>query len=465
MSEIIKKLEEIFGKENVVKREDILDFYRYDAQPLVGERPLATVFPQNIQQIKEFLAYASKNRIPVYVRGGGTALTGAPIPLDNNAVVLSMYQLNQVRKIYNRDFQVHVEAGVIVDELNATLRPHGLFFPIDPGSSAAATIGGAIANNAGGVRAVKYGTMKDGWVLKLHVVLPNGDDYWFGTRTFKVNTGYDFVHLFVGSEGTLGVITEAFLKVTSLPKYKSVARAFFRDERIAAEFVIALLHMGLEPTAVEFLDRDTLEAVHRYSGLKVEGNAMVLVEFSGSFKEEIDRKMAVLERELRNYQATSIVISKTEDEYKEIWLARKAAAPALGNLKPKYLILDPTVPISKIPDLIDICRNIARKYNVRIATFGHAGDGNVHPNILYDPRDKDEFRRALQAAEEIAMETIRLGGTVSGEHGIGIEKIKTFEAEVDGLLDLMWSLKKLFDPYCILNRGKVFPEGYWQECS
>ena len=463
MASIERFLKEIFG-EHVVVDDDIRLFYSIDAQPVRGIKPRAIVFPETIEQIRKLLVFASKNKIPVYIRGGGTSLAGGPIPLIEDAIVVSMYRMNRILELRRKDFQVRVEAGVIMDELNIYLRPYGLFFPVDPGSSAACTIGGAIANNSGGVRGVKYGNIKDGWVLSLKVVLPNGSIIETGTNTFKAAAGYDLTHLFIGSEGTLGIITGATLRVTALPRYKSVAKAFFSDEREAAEFVVEILHMGLDPSAVEFLDRDTLEAISRYSGLIYEGNAMLLIEFAGNSREDVERRMELLVDYLRRRGALSIDWSKNEEEYKRIWMIRKAAAPSLGNLKPKYLILDPTVPISRIPDIIDVCRKIAKKYNLKIATFGHAGDGNVHPNVLYDPRDPDEFERARKAAEEIALETLKLGGTVSGEHGIGLEKIRTYAEEAGKeKLDLMWQIKRLFDPNCILNPWKFFPEEYWEK--
>ena len=461
--EIIKFLRGLFGSD-ILLEDEIAEYYAYDAQPIKGEIPLAVVFPRTVEQVKTYLEYASKYRIPTYIRGGGTALSGAPIPLAKNAVVMSMYKMNRILEVRLRDLQVRTEVGLTVDELNFHLERYGLLFPIDPGSSAAATLGGAIANNAGGVKAVKYGCMKDGWVLSLEVVLPNGTIIETGTNTIKAAAGYNLTSLFVGSEGTLGVITKATLKLTAKPRYKVAVRAYFSDEREAAEFVVKLLRMGLEPTAIEFLDRDTLKAVKLYSGLEYKGNAMILVEFAGSMKEDIEKKLDMLVDVLKNEGALDVEWSKSEEEYQRIWMARKAAAPSLGNLKPKYLILDPTVPISKIPDLVDVCRRIAEKYGLIIATFGHAGDGNLHPNVLYDPLDKEEFERAVKAAKEIAIETIRLGGTISGEHGVGLEKIETFRIEAGKeKLDLMWKIKKLFDPMGILNPGKLFPREYWEE--
>ncbi|MCR8487695.1 MAG: glycolate oxidase subunit GlcD, partial [Crenarchaeota archaeon] len=216
--------------------------------------------------------------------------------------------------------------------------------------------------------------------------------------------------------------------------------------------------------AIEFLDRDTLESVKRYSGLEYKGNAMLLMELTGNVKEDIEKRLDMILDMLRNEGAIDITWSKTEEEYQKIWMARKAAAPSLSNIKPKYLVLDPTVPISKLPELVDICKRVAAKYDLIIATFGHAGDGNLHPNILYDPLNKDEFEKVLKAAKEISIETIKLGGTVSGEHGIGLEKVDVFKVEAGKeKLDLMWEMKKLFDPNGILNPGKLFPREYWED--
>ncbi|MCR8432715.1 MAG: FAD-linked oxidase C-terminal domain-containing protein [Candidatus Korarchaeota archaeon] len=464
MDNIIKFLSDVFGSSNILTEKEILEYYAYDAQPIKGEIPLAVVFPQNADQIREYLIYASKHKIPTYVRGGGTSLSGGAIPLIENAVVISMYRMNRIIDVVPQDLQARVEAGIAIDELNINLNKFDLIFPIDPGSSAAATIGGAIAGNAGGIKAVKYGCMRDGWVLSLEVVLPRGSIIETGTRTFKAAAGYNLTGLFIGSEGTLGVITKATLKLVAKPKRAVVIRAYFSHEREAAEFVVKLLKTGLDPTAIEFLDRDTLEAVKRYSGLEYKGNAMLLIELTGNVKEDIEKRLDMILDMLRNEGAIDITWSKTEEEYQKIWMARKAAAPSLSNIKPKYLVLDPTVPISKLPELVDICKRVAAKYDLIIATFGHAGDGNLHPNILYDPLNKDEFEKVLKAAKEISIETIKLGGTVSGEHGIGLEKVDVFKVEAGKeKLDLMWEMKKLFDPNGILNPGKLFPREYWED--
>ncbi|MCR8500872.1 MAG: FAD-linked oxidase C-terminal domain-containing protein [Candidatus Korarchaeota archaeon] len=464
MDNIIKFLSDVFGPSNILTEKEILEYYAYDAQPIKGEIPLAVVFPQNADQIREYLIYASKHKIPTYVRGGGTSLSGGAIPLIENAVVISMYRMNRIIDVVPQDLQARVEAGIAIDELNINLNKFDLIFPIDPGSSAAATIGGAIAGNAGGIKAVKYGCMRDGWVLSLEVVLPRGSIIETGTRTFKAAAGYNLTGLFIGSEGTLGVITKATLKLVAKPKRAVVIRAYFSHEREAAEFVVKLLKTGLDPTAIEFLDRDTLEAVKRYSGLEYKGNAMLLIELTGNVKEDIEKRLDMILDMLRNEGAIDITWSKTEEEYQKIWMARKAAAPSLSNIKPKYLVLDPTVPISKLPELVDICKRVAVKYDLIIATFGHAGDGNLHPNILYDPLNKDEFEKVLKAAKEISIETIKLGGTVSGEHGIGLEKVDVFKVEAGKeKLDLMWEMKKLFDPNGILNPGKLFPRDYWED--
>ncbi|MEM0500374.1 MAG: FAD-binding oxidoreductase, partial [Candidatus Korarchaeota archaeon] len=251
MDNIIKFLSDVFGPSNILTEKEILEYYAYDAQPIKGEIPLAVVFPQNADQIREYLIYASKHKIPTYVRGGGTSLSGGAIPLIENAVVISMYRMNRIIDVVPQDLQARVEAGIAIDELNINLNKFDLIFPIDPGSSAAATIGGAIAGNAGGIKAVKYGCMRDGWVLSLEVVLPRGSIIETGTRTFKAAAGYNLTGLFIGSEGTLGVITKATLKLVAKPNRAVVIRAYFSHEREAAEFVVKLLKTGLDPTAIE----------------------------------------------------------------------------------------------------------------------------------------------------------------------------------------------------------------------
>ena len=449
-----KALEAIVGKEYVSTEEEELLIHAVDAYPSEWVKPDAVVWPENSEQVSQIVRYANSRTIPVVARGAGSGLSGNVVPI-HAGIVISFRRMNKIIKILEKDMQVVVEPGMVYDELNSKLAPYKLFFPPNPGSSAVCTIGGMVANNASGMGAVKYGVTRD-YVLKLEVVLATGEIIKTGSNAIKSSTGYDLVRLFVGSEGTLGVITEITLKLKISPSTMKTAIAYFDSVSATTDAVSDIMRSGLGPAALEFLDHETISAVNNAENIGLmDKPAMLLAEFHGD-EETATRELNSAMEICRKHGATDIHIAKDEVERKRLWAGRKGAYPALVRSTPNMLIGDIVVPISKITEVVAQAYDITKKYGVRAACFGHSGDGNVHPNIMTDRANKDLWERAVKANQEIVAYAIKLGGVASGEHGIGIEKIQFMELEHGNSLPLMRSIKKLLDPKNILNPGKFF---------
>jgi len=449
-----KALEAIVGKEYVSTEEEELLIHAVDAYPSEWVKPDVVVWPENSEQVSQIVRYANSRTIPVVARGAGSGLSGNVVPI-HAGIVISFRRMNKIIKILEKDMQVVVEPGMVYDELNSKLAPYKLFFPPNPGSSAVCTIGGMVANNASGMGAVKYGVTRD-YVLKLEVVLATGEIIKTGSNAIKSSTGYDLVRLFVGSEGTLGVITEITLKLKISPSTMKTAIAYFDSVSATTDAVSDIMRSGLGPAALEFLDHETISAVNNAENIGLmDKPAMLLAEFHGD-EETATRELNSAMEICRKHGATDIHIAKDEVERKRLWAGRKGAYPALVRSTPNMLIGDIVVPISKITEVVAQAYDITKKYGVRAACFGHSGDGNVHPNIMTDRANKDLWERAVKANQEIVAYAIKLGGVASGEHGIGIEKIQFMELEHGNSLPLMRSIKKLLDPKNILNPGKFF---------
>jgi len=330
--------------------------------------------------------------------------------------------------------------------------------PVDPASSSVATIGGMIAENAGGVRAVKYGVMRN-WVLSLEIVTGKGDIIETGYKTFKQVVGYDLTSLFVGSEGTLGLITKATLRIAPLPKHHAICYGFFSDPSIGSKAIHEIVLNNIDVSAIEIMDKNTLEAIKKFKKFDYVGESMVLIEISGDDLDYIKKQVLTIKKIFQKNNVLDFSCSTNNEEYKRLWSIRKSAAPALANLREKFISLDPAIPISKVPIFMEKVNEICEKYGVLCATFGHAGDGNVHPNIVFNPEDLDEVKRVEKAIDEIYKLAVNLGGTVSGEHGVGLEKIKYIKYEVNEIkLSLFKEIKRIFDPDNILNPMKILPK-------
>jgi glycolate oxidase len=455
MDEKIKKaLRDIVGEENFTDSLIDLVSYSYDASEH-SHRPSCGVWVETPEQVSEILKLADTERIPVIPRGAGTGLSGMSVPA-RGGIVLDLNHMNKIIKISIEDRLAVVQPGVVYNDLERALVPHGFFFPPDPASGKVCTLGGNAATNAGGLKGAKYGTTRD-YVLGLQVVLTDGRIMRTGSQAMKSVSGYDMTRLFVGSEGTLGVITEITLKISPRPTATSTALATFDNLEDAGRALSETMHSGIIPSALEILGRETILAINQNTELNLpEVDAMILVETDGYTQEETEFQMNKVIEVFKKNNAEDIKQAKTKEEAEKLWTARKSAYAVLARIKTHFVLEDVTVPMSKIADMLKGVEAIAKRRNLQIATFGHAGDGNLHPQILYDGYDPDQVKRMEEASADLFRLAVDLDGTLTGEHGIGLSKAPYMRLEHDTVaMDMMRNIKKTFDPNNILNPGKM----------
>jgi len=451
----INKLKEIAGEGNVILSEEERHCYSYDSTRL-EYMPDAVVKVNSAQEISNIFKFASEEKIPVTPRGSATGLSGGCLPV-NGGIILLMVGMDKILDINTADLLIDVQSGIITEKVDIEARKYGLFYPPDPGSVSTSTIGGNIAENAGGLRGLKYGVTKD-YVNALEAVLPNGDIVNFGTRTVKGVTGYNMTDLMAGSEGTLAVITKATLRLLPIPPAKASLLALFDTIGEAAKTVRDIVSGGVITSTLEIIDRITINAIEDYLRLGLDRNigAMLLIEVDGQ-QGAVDAEAEIVKKACSVNNAQSCKQASSEQERDEIWRARRAALSSLARVRPSTILEDATVPRSRIVEMVEAINDIAKKYELTIGTFGHAGDGNLHPTILTDMRDKKEEVKVENAIEEIFKKAVGLGGTLSGEHGIGISKARYLKMEISHEnYEIMKRVKKAFDPENILNPGKMF---------
>jgi len=454
-----KALSRIVGKEHVHTDTAMRICYGYDATNRL-HRPEAVVFPSSAEEISRILRLANERGFPVIPRGAGSGFTGGAVPV-RGGVVLSTERMNRILEVDTADMVAVVEPGVVTGELQRVLEAQGLFYPPDPASMDYCTIGGNVAENAGGMRALKYGVTRE-YVLGLEVVLPSGEILKTGGRTVKNVVGYDLTRLFVGSEGTLGVVTRVILKLLPLPEARGTVQAFFRSVEDAAQAVNCIFAHRILPSALEFVDRASLDCVARVQGLAFpeDTGAMLLIEVDGPAGaiEELCEGVASACRALDPLEVSA---SRDPQESQSLWALRRAVSPSLARIRPHRLNEDIVVPRSRLSEAVARIEEISRNHGVTITVFGHAGDGNLHVNVLYDRADKEESARAEAAADAVMRTAVGLGGSLSGEHGIGMTKSAFLPLEVNpGAGRLMGRIKALLDPAGILNPGKIFPPSW-----
>lgn len=444
----------IVGPERLSAGESILDLHSKDESFHQRRKPDVVVWPLSAQEISQILRLANAKRIPVTPWGAGTSLEGNPIPVEGG-IVLDLQQMNHILEFKTEDLQVRVEAGVIYKELNQYLSRFGLFFPPDPGASA--TIGGMVGNNASGIRTIKYGATKD-FVLSMEVVLPSGEVIRVGTNATKSSSGYDLCRLFVGSEGTLGVVTEITLRLIGLPAEFMAAVAQFASIREATDTVFQIMRSGLSPAALEFLDAPTVQVVNQFKKLSLEERPTLFIEFHGAsaagLKEELEmvREICDENRPLRFDAGIG------REERNRLWEARYGVRESIKVNNPGFrpLVIDTAVPISKYSDIVAWGQKIIEKKGLKGYAFGHAGSGNLHMEILGILEEKVHWQKVREAEEGIVYFALECGGTATGEHGIGIGKKRFMQKEHGESLLLMKQIKKLLDPNGIMNPGKMF---------
>jgi glycolate oxidase len=440
-------------------REDAatLDLYGVDALGK-GARPDVVVIPASAQEISRIAILCTEQRVPLVVRGAGTGYTGGAVP-TSGGVVLSMERLSRILEIDETNLLAVVEPGVITGDLQRAVEKVGLYYPPDPASLEKSSIGGNVAECAGGPRAFKYGTTRN-YVLALEAVLPTGEIVNTGSKAVKNVVGYDLVRLLVGSEGTLAIITKVTLRLVPKPAAYATLRATFSDIQGAVDAVSALIRNRVVPAAIELIDDDTLAAMHAHTGRRIAPpgtGSLLIVEADGGVAAVAD-DIARVEEACRDSGATEIFRAASDREREDIWAVRREGSLALratGLLKINH---DVVVPRGRVPELFQVVQAIKRDYRLRVASFGHAGDGNIHVNLMVDPKNADEMGRAKKAERALFEQVVALEGSISGEHGIGFAKQPYIALELsEAEIALMKRVKAAFDPAGILNPGKIFP--------
>lgn len=454
-SSFIRQLKKIAGGDAVLDRAEDLMLYEYDGGLSTGS-PRAVVFPQTSEQVSKIMRLASEHGFPIVPRGAGTGLSGGSIA-RNGAVILGFSRMNRILEIDADNGRAVVQPGVVNLDLSAAAKFYGLYFAPDPSSQKSCTIGGNVAENSGGPHTLAYGVTVN-HITGLEVVLPDGRVVEFGGKAGE-NCGYDLTGFFVGSEGTLGIATKITVKLMRLPERVATALAVFNTIEDAAHAVVAITSQGITPAALEMLDGWTLRVVEAatHAGYPLDAAAVLLIEVEG-LRETVEEQTEAIRQVCEKQNAREVRVAKDERERQLLWAGRKNAFGAIGRVSPSYYVQDGVIPRTRIPDTLLHIENVAKKYSLTIGNIFHAGDGNLHPLILFDSRDAEQTRRTLDAGKEILSYCISAGGSITGEHGVGIEKsdlMPLLFSEDD--LEIMRRLRDCFNPNSILNPQKILP--------
>ena len=448
-----KSLKAIAGPERFIDTPEGLLAYAYDA--FVEEMtPELVLLPESTGEVSAIMTIANREGIPVTARGAGTSICGASVPI-RRGIVLSLTRMDRILEVNTPDRFCIVQPGVVNGDLQARLAREGFFYPPDPGSYMASTIGGNVAQNAGGPRCLKYGVTVD-YVLSLEVVLASGETIRFGSRNVKDVTGYRLSSLFCGSEGTLGIVTEVTLRVVPLPEATRTILAVYNDLDATAATVADIIGSGILPAALELMDKTVVNAVEDAAGIGLPRHAqgLLLIEVDG-VEEAVEKEMRTIVEKARAHGAQEVIEARTAAERDNLWTARRSAYGVFARLAPNCIVEDATVPVSHVPDMIRHIREIADRYQLRVGILAHAGDGNMHPLIATDARDRKQWQRVQAANREIFEMAMQYNGTLSGEHGIGLAKTDYLPMALsDSTRDFMARIKQCVDPKGILNPGK-----------
>ena len=452
----LKKLRDVVGAENVLtSREDLIP-YAFDGTAAMKEMPGGVVFAVSTEQISAVLKLANDTETPVVTRGSGTGLSGGSVPAAD-CIVLCTVKMDAILELDAANLTMTVEPGVTTIQIAEAAEKAGLFYPPDPGSMKISTIGGNVAENSGGLRGLKYGVTRN-YVMGMEVVLPDGEVMWLGNKCVKDVAGFSLKDVMIGSEGTLGVITKVLLRLIPKPAAKKTMVATFDAMDAAAQTVSDIIAAQIIPCTLEFLDRTTIHCVEDFAkiGLPLDCEALLLMETDGH-PAAVAEEASKMEELAKANRAKEVRVAKDDAEATQLATARRSAFSALARLAPTIILEDATVPRSELAHMIRFVAEVAKKYDLKIGTFGHMGDGNLHPTFLTDERNEAEIHRVHEAFKEIFDEAIRLGGTITGEHGIGIAK-KEFLPKFAGAAQMrvMRELRKALDPKGILNPGKMF---------
>ncbi len=456
---LVNDLAGIVGRSNVLTSEEDRKVYSYDGTSTWTHKPDMVVFPTETRHVEAVLKLANENGIPVTPRGGGTNVSGGSVPI-RGGIVLAMAKMNRILSIDAANLSARVQAGVVLMDLQNALAQERLFFPPDPQSFLGATLGGIIAENAGGPVCLKYGVTKQ-YILGLQTVLPTGRIVEFGGSTVKNVVGYDLVSLITGSEGTLAVVTEATLRLLPLPPARKTIIALFDDLPKSGETVGKILDRGIIPAKIELLDNWVVKSINRITGMGLPEDAAAMLMFECDGTEDVVARDSQKVIDVCNeVGATQVLVARDQNQAQAYWKARSAGFAAVFGAAPTVLAEDVTVPRTRMAEFIGRVVNICDEADLEVTVIGHAGDGNLHPSVMTDAKDPVHFQKAQRAVDRIIEAAIEFGGVLSGEHGIGLEKQKFMRRTQDPIfIDLMKSIKRIFDPNGILNPGKIWEEG------
>lgn len=455
---LIKELNKALPKENILSDEAERYVYSFDASNNQQNKALpdAVVFVENIEQVLKVVKIANEQMTPIICRGAGTNTVGACIP-THGGVVLNFSKMNKILEINPENMTARVQPGVVVGDLQKAVEKQGLFYPPDPSNLKISTIGGSIAQNSAGARCFKYGATKD-YIIDMLVVMANGELIRTGSNTIKNATGYNLGSIFIGSEGTLGIVVEATIKLIPKPEETQVIMAYFDTVEDSIYAVNKIIEKQVFPATIDFMDKNAIQTVEKFypTGLLCDKESALIIELDG-YNTEISRQRETICEILRTNNAANIQYSRTKEEAEHIWAARRSSMAACTKLKPNVTTDDIIVPRSNLAKLVKGVQDICTRHNLTVCLVGHVGDGSVHPQIPIDYNNKDEYKHYKIAKSEIYQLTARLGGIISGEHGIGLEKKAYISQVVDGgALGYMRQIKKIFDPKNILNPYKIF---------
>ena len=454
----INNLKSIVNKSEILLDEAELYCYAEDSTSVHSkvQSPDAVVFVKNIQDVQNIVRYANENGIPVISRGAGTNMVGA-CTCPQGGIVLNFSKMNKILDFNPIDMTMTVQPGVVLDDIKNLAGENGLFYPPDPSNYKVSTIGGSIAQSSGGAAGFKYGTTKD-YILSLTVVLADGTLMKLGSDTIKDAVGYHLNQLMIGSEGTLAIVVEAVLKLIPKPQSSRTVLAYFNSLDDAVEGVNNIMRDRIFPATIDFMDNNSIFTVEQFypCGLRTDKAAMLLINIDG-FEVSMDYQQQCVERALKSAKASNIEVAKSDSEIERVWTARRASFAATAKLAPDVLSDDIIVPRSAISKMVSGCKNICDKYNLKVCMVGHLGDGNIHPQVALNLENENEFKNYFQAKAEMYDLAKSLGGTISAEHGVGLEKVEYLGNIVDNAaIDYMKKIKKFFDPNNILNPGKIF---------
>ena len=454
--EITDRLRAFLKDDQILTADEDLDVYSFDGTAMLRQRPQCVVLPETAEEVSQVLALANAKKVPVVTRGSGTGLAGGSVPVDG-CIVLCLVRLNRIVELDAKNLVMVVEPGVLTQDIADAASAAGLFYPPDPGSIKISTIGGNVANNSGGLRGLKYGVTRD-YIMALEVVLSDGRVLNTGSKCVKDVAGFSLRDLFIGSEGCLGVVTRVTLKLIPQPVAKKTMLALFDSMTSAAGTVSSIIENKIIPCTMEFLDRVTVECVESYAqiGLPTDCEALLLVEVDGHAAEVAEQAEQILALATSG-GAREVRLAQSADEALRLASARRTAFSALARLAPTVVLEDVTVPRSELARMVARIEEVGQRHGVRVGTFGHMGDGNLHPTFLCDERNVGEMHRVEAALQEVVDDAIELGGTITGEHGVGLAKKSFLPAQLGEVgIAMLHRLKDSFDPMGILNPGKVF---------